>query len=261
MQTINTILSQSELKLLENTILKFGRIATFEQISSLFEATEARGSIRRKVALLAKRGWLVRIRKGQYVVITDISTLGSNDLSEYVIAQAIHKDSYISFENALQYHGLFDQLLNTVGSVTAAYARKHIVQKTTYLFSRVKKDLYFGFTQEVVGESYRVNMAEKEKALLDMLYFKTSAYAVSIVLEKLREYKHRLDFKKLQEYAKRYGVGMVRTAGFLLDQAGVDTTELLTYAKRKQNSYNKLTAKASKFDAKWRLYYDPYIIT
>lgn len=259
MQIKNTILSQSDLRILEYTILKFGRIVTIEQLSSLFAAKVTGNAIRRKVALLSKRGWLIRIKRGQYVVITDISTLGSNDLSEYVIAQAIKKDSYISFENALQYHGLFDQMLSTVGSVTTAYARRYTVQHTTYLFSRVKKELYFGFTQETVG-SYRVNIADKEKALLDMLYFKTSDYAVSMVLEKLKEYKHRLDFKKLQAYAKQYGVGMIRIVGFLLDQVEADTTELLTYANVRQNSYNKLTAQSSKFDAKWRLYYDPYLI-
>ena len=142
MQIKNTILSQSDLKLLEDTILNFGRIVTFDQLSGLFKATE-RGAMRIKVALLVKKGWLIRIKKGQYIVITDISTLGSNDLSEYVIAKALHKGSYVSFENALQYHGLFDQMLSTVGSVTTTYARGHIVQKATYSFSRIKKELYF----------------------------------------------------------------------------------------------------------------------
>src|SRR5439155_9429458 len=112
-------------------------IVTFKQIASLFSVTESRDTIRRRVALLAKKGWLIRIRKGEYIVITDISTLGFNDLSEYVIAQALHKDSYISFENALQYHGFFDQMLSTVSSVTTTYARNHAVQNTTYEFARI----------------------------------------------------------------------------------------------------------------------------
>ncbi len=259
MQARNTILSKSDLSLLEDALLQFGRLVTFEQLASLFATTDTRDAMSRKVALLVKKGWLLRLKKGLYLVLTDISTLGSNDLPEYVIAQALHKDSYVSFENALQYHGLFDQMLSTVGSVTTTYARKHTVQQTTYVFSRVKQDLYFGFTEEVIG-SYRVSIAEKEKALLDMLYFKTSVHTVSIVLEKLREYTHRFDGEKLQQYTRHYGIGMVRTVGFLLDQVHVDTMQLLTYAKKQHNSYSKLTKQSSQFDAKWRLYYDPYLI-
>lgn len=251
----NTILSQSDLILLEDTILQFGRIVNFQQLVSLFSRTETRDAIRRKVALLVKKGWLIRLKKGQYLVVTDISTLGVSDISEYVVSQVLHKDSYISFENALQYHGLFDQLLGTVRSVTITYAREYRVQNTTYAFSKIKKDLYFGFTEEVFG-SYKAQIAEKEKALLDMLYFRNSTHIVNLVLEKLREYQHRLDLSKLKTYAQNYGVGMERMIGFLLDQINVDTIDLLTRVKRKHNSYYKLTRQSTLFDAKWRLYYD-----
>ncbi len=254
MQIKNTILSQSELNVLENAVIKFRKIVTFDELVSLYER-ESREVIRKKVALLVKKGWLIRLKKGQYNVITNISTLGFNDLSEYVVAQALQKDSYVSFESALQYHGLFDQMLTTVSSVTIKYARKHTVQNTTYAFSRVKKELYFGFTTESFG-SYTAQIADQEKALLDILYFRNSAYSVNLVLEKLREYKHRIDFEKLKQYAQAYGVGMMRTIGFLLDNIEVDTNELLRRVKANKNSYNKLTKAATIFDTKWRLYYE-----
>src|SRR5579859_7255132 len=259
MQSKNTILTQSDLTLLEDALLQFGRIVTFEQLASLFTMTETRATISRRIALLVKKGWLLRLKKGLYLVLTDITTLGTNDLPEYILAQALHKDSYVSFENALQYHGLFDQMLSTVSSVTTTYVRRHTVQQTTYVFSRVKHDLYFGFTEEVISP-YKVFIAEKEKALLDMLYLKTSAYTVSLILEKLREYTHRFDSEKLQQYARRYGIGMVRAVGFLLDQVHADTMQLLTCAKKQRNSYSKLTQRSSQFNAKWRLYYEPRLI-
>lgn len=254
MKTKNTILSQSELSLLENAVIKYRKIVTFDELASLYVG-ETRETIRKKVALLVQKGWLIRLKKGQYNIITSISTLGQNDLSEYVVAEVLNKDSYVSFENALQYHGLFDQMLSTVGSVTTTYARIYTVQMTKYLFSRIKNDLYFGFTTETFG-AYTAHIAEQEKALLDLLYFRNSIYTVNIVLEKLREYKHRLDFDKLKQYAEKYGVGMVRTVGFLLDQIEVDTTELLLSVKKSKNSYNKLSRNSNIFDAKWRLYYE-----
>ena len=245
---------------MEEALLSFGRVVTFDQLWSLLRNSCTREYAKRRVALLVKKGWLVRVKKGQYVVITDISTLGTNDLSEYVIAQSFYADAYISFENALQYHGFFDQSLSTVRSVTTNYARSHTVQQTEYLFSRIKEDLDFGFTEEVISNSYRVKMAEAEKALLDMLYFKTSAYTVSIVLEKMREYQHRLDFAKLQRYATRFGIGMSRMVGFLLDQVNTDTTIVQQYASADKTGYTKLTNQSETFNAKWRLYYDNRLI-
>jgi predicted transcriptional regulator of viral defense system len=259
MQTISTILSKSDQALIENALLSFGRIVTFDQLFSLVDGSMTRNNAKRKIALLANKGWLVRLKKGLYAIITDISTLGSNDMSEYVIAQALHQESYISFENALQYHGIFDQALTTVRSVTATYARNHTIGQAEYLFSQTKDEFYFGFTEEVIG-SYRIKIAEVEKALIDMLYFRDSDYTVNIVLEKLREYTHRLDMVKLQNYAENYGISMVRLIGFLLDEVGADTTDLLAYAKTRNKGYNKLSNQADKFNAKWRLYYDTYVI-
>jgi predicted transcriptional regulator of viral defense system len=260
MQSIHTLLSQNDRTLLEDALLSFGRVVTFDQLWSVLRHSCTREYAKRRVALLVKKGWLVRIKKGQYVVITDLSTLGTNDLSEYVIAQSLDASSYISFENALQYHGFFDQSLSTVRSVTTNSVRSHTVQHTEYLFSRIKENLDFGFTEEVMSNSYRVKMAEAEKALLDMLYFKTSAYTVSLVLEKMREYQHRLDGAQLQRYATRFGIGMSRMVGFLLDQANTDTTIVQQYASADKTGYTKLTNQSKTFNAKWRLYYDNHLI-
>jgi len=260
MVTTNTILSQKDLSLLENVIIKFGRIVSFDQIQDVAGETYSRAQLRNRIALLAKKGWLLRLKKGFYLVITNISTLGFNDVSEYIIAQALNTNSYISFENALQYCSMFDQGLSTVNSVTTSRARTYAVgERTRYRFSHIEESLYFGFTQVFINGK-NINMAEKEKALLDLLYFRHTSMTMDIVLEKLRDYKHSLDFQKLKEYAKRYSLSMVREIGFLLDQIDVNTADLYT-ARIKENSYSKISREAQTFNAKWRLYYDNRFIT
>lgn len=257
MQTLNTVLSRTDQILLEDTIVRYGRIVSFAQLYMVMsDLTISKATARQRIARLVDKGWLIRLKNGLYLVVTDISTLGSNDLSEYVIAQALNSNSYISSESALQYHGMYDQMLRAVTSITDAYARDYEIGETTYTFASIKKDLYFGFTTEAVDNTYRVQIADAEKALLDMLYFGRSAYAVNMVLEKLRDYQHQLDFAKLERYAQKYGVGMIRLLGLLLDQIGIDTTSLLANTKAHAGTYNKMTAKSSEFNAKWRLYYD-----
>lgn len=120
-------------------------------------------------------------------MVTDVSTLGFADVSDVVITQAFTADSYVSFERALQHCGMFDRLLARIDSVTTGKTKTYKVLETTYTFSKSKQAIYFGFVQEIVN-GHQVNIAEKEKALLDMLYFRSSVYAVSLVLEKLQTY-------------------------------------------------------------------------
>lgn len=259
MDTQNTILSQKDLSLLEEAILRFGRIMSFDDLSSIFSASYGEGKSKRRISLLSKRGWLVRIKRGLYIVITDIATLGFSDLSELTISQTLNKDSYVSFENALQYYGMFDQMLTSVEAVTGARARNYKVQGKQYRFSHIKKTLYFGFTTVDV-EGREVRMAEKEKAILDMLYFRQSSYNVDLVLEKLREHKEDIDFEKLKNYSRLFGLSMIRKIGFLLDLIKIDTKNLYRL-KNLKKGYSKMNANSLKFNARWRLYYDGQINT
>jgi len=259
METRNTILSQKDLEFLEAIVLRYGKIVSLEQIQAAIGQNVARGTVRKRVAGMSKAGWLIRLKKGYYLVVTDISTLGFSDISELVIAQSFNPDSYISFESALQHHGMFDQMLSRIDAVTFRTTKTYQVLQTTYTFSSIKEDLYFGFTQETVNNQ-RINVAEIEKAILDLLYFRSSGYVISLVMEKLREYRDQFDFMKLKDYSIKYSLGMVRKTGFLLDQVGVDTSDLFTHNQVKKNSYSRLTQNANQFNAKWRLYYDPHLV-
>jgi predicted transcriptional regulator of viral defense system len=259
MNTKNTILTQKDLELLESIVLRYGNIVTFEQIQNGAGANTSREVVRARVARISKAGWLLRLKKGLYLVVTDISSLGFTDVSEFVISQSLNQDSYISFESALQYHEMFDQMLTRIDAVTIKKTRTYQVLQKTYTFSSIKKEHYFGFTQEIINKQ-NVNMAEKEKAILDLIYFRSSGYMISLVLEKLNEYQDEIDFEKLKEYSVLFSLGMIRKTGFLLDQIGMDTTNLYLQKQVKKNSFTRLTQNSSIFNAKWRLYYDPDLI-
>lgn len=258
MESKNTILSQAELELLEALVLRHGKIVTFAQIQAAAGSQSSASALRQRVAQMSRAGWLVRLRRGLYLVVTDISTLGFVDVSDLVIAQALNPMAYVSFERALQHHALFDQLLARIDAVTTGKSRRYNVLGTLYTFSKIQPELYWGF-EEMTLDGRRVAVANPEKALLDILYFRTSAYAVSLVLEKLQTGREGLEFDRLKAHARRYPVGIVRKIGFLLDLAGVDTGDLLTAAV-KASSYSRLTQDAKCFNARWRLYYDPQVV-
>jgi len=254
----STILSKKDSKLLENAILSHGRILNSSQLKNIFSKDYSSGEVNNRVSLLAKIGWLLRIKKGLYVIVTDFSTLGFNDLSIYLIVKALNENSYISFESALQHHGIFNQMLSIVESATFERARKYKFQNTKINFLKIEKKLYFGFSSERI-ESDFVNIADIEKAILDMLYFRKNSYNISLIWEKLNEYRRNFDFNKLIRYAKRFNDTIIRQVGFLLDKLGVETEDLYQIIKGK-NSYSIMTHGSSQFNGKWRLYYDHKII-
>ena len=256
MATTNTVLSNKDLRLLEDVVIQHGKTVTAIEVKQSAGGRYSDQELRNKLAKLTKQGWLVRLKRGQYLVITDISSLGYSDTSDYVIAQTLNDQSYISFENALQYRSMFDQRLASVDSVTEGRTRSYEVENNkVYRFSHIKRELYFGFEQVRI-EGRLLNIAETEKALLDMLYFRSNAATTSLVLEKLRDYRHQIDFKRLKYYAKRYSLTIVREVGVLLDTLGIDTEDLHKIASVKGNTYSRMFEGADTFNAKWRIYND-----
>lgn len=254
----NTIISRKDKDLLEEVILKHGRIISFDQLKKIFRKLYDPAETKNRVSLLSKLGWLIRIKRGLYIVVTDITALDSNDISEFTIVQTLNSDSYISFENALQYHNMFDQMLLSVGAVTYKRARKYKFKNTAIKFYKIKTELFFGF-KKARSDIGLVKIADKEKAILDILYFYTDLYHKSLVWEKIKDYKHNFDFDLLKKYSKKFPLNIVRQIGFFLDRINIDTSDLLSIIKSK-NSYGKMASDAKQFDAKWRLYYDNSII-
>jgi predicted transcriptional regulator of viral defense system len=258
METKNTILSRKDASLLEDTIIRHGRIVTFAKLRQVFGGEYSLAEIRNRVSFLSKQGWLVRIKRGLYLVVTDIGSLSSCDISVFTIAHALNKDSYISFENALQHHGMFDQMLSTVGSVTFKRARRYKTKDAEIRFFKIKRRFYFGFAEEK-SDIGLVNIARPEKALLDMLYFRSNAYYANLVWEKLNEYKRKINLDLLKKYAVRFNLDVARQTGFFLDRLGLDSSDL-EKTVRGRLGYSRMTKDSGKFSAKWRLYFEPDIV-
>ena len=249
----NTILSQKQAELLENLIAKYGVIVNFEQIYKELKHKISRQEVRNLVSKLFKNGWLVRIKKGVYYITTLESRGTASGLSAYIIAQILVKDSYISTEAALQYHGMFDQYLKTITSVSQKQYKTKNIQKIIYKFIKTNKKHFYGW-KEVSIQSKSVKIATAEKAILDLLSFDKTIYAIDLVLEKLKEYKHNFSFNRFSRFIERQSISVQRILGFLFDKADIDSSYIQHQIKNKAGcSYMSQDSKI--FNAKWRLYY------
>ncbi len=257
MTTKRTILSEKELKLIEAIVERYGIIVTFSQICTILKHSISRQGIRNLASKLEKNGWFVRIKKGVYV-ITSLESRGFTALHAFKIAQVLVKDSYISFEAALQQHGMFDQYLSTIVSIALSRYSTEEIQKTRYKFIKVGKEHFYGWQEERV-ESYLIKIATPEKAILDILSFGRNTYSIDLVLEKLREHKDDINFERLNKFSEKQTVAVRRILGFLLDKLSIDSSHIYDRIKGLKNcSY--MTKDSDKFNAKWRLYCDPNFV-
>jgi len=214
-----SLLTQAQANIIDEVSLRYGDIVTFDQVLSIFGQDYSRAYLKRVMSQLVRNGWLVRLKKGKYF-ITDLSNLGSTSLSVYFIANYYVKDSYVSLGQALQYHGMYDQLLATVVSVSLAQHKKVALGGINYRYIKTQEKYYYGY-QEVRVDGRIVRVATAEKALIDMLQFHRTAGAVDMVTEKVMTYQHELDFDRLARYLARSNRTVRRIFDAILDRAGV----------------------------------------
>lgn len=251
-----TILTTKQSELLENLIAAHGQIVTTEQIYQKLQASMDQKQAKRIIARLVSNGWLIRLKRGLYA-ISDLSNRGFLSLSPYVVANLLVENSYVSFESALNYHGLFDQLINKVISVTTVEFRNTIeLNSTEYSFVKIQEKWFFGWEIATI-DNKEVRIATAEKALIDMIQFHKSKYSVDLLIEKLRDNKDSLSLDKLQEYLEKMSATTIKIFGFVFDLLGIDSVKLQEMLKNKQGT-DWMLADDKKFNAKWRLYYDEY---
>lgn len=249
-----TVLTTNQSELLENLIARYGQIVTIDQI---YNETKNRDLQQTKnlVVKMVRNGWFIRIKKGIYA-ISDLSNRGFLSLSPYVVAHLLVKESYVSFESALAYHGMFDQLTGKVISVSKTKYKTTSLNNIQYDFLNVKDQYFFGW-QEVTIDNQTTHIAYAEKALVDMIHFHRSKYSVDLVIEKLKEYQGSLDIKRLNQFISKMSAVTIKTFGFIFDLLGINSDIL--YERIKENNVTlKMLSDDTKFNAKWRLYYDEH---
>ena len=155
---------------------------------------------------------------------------------------------------------MFDQLTNKIISISLKKFKTVSLNNIEYNFIQTKKKLFFGW-QEVIIDNKTIHVATAEKALIDIINFRKSKYAVDFVIEKIKEHKDNFDFNRLAEYLKEFSEATIKTFGFIFDLLNINSANVYRLAEnsiKTKHSTHRMLAGDKKFNAKWRLYYDEY---
>lgn len=130
-----------------------------------------------------KKGSFKRIVKGTYI-------LSSNPPSYFEIANHILRPSYVSLETALSIYSMIPETVYTITSITTIHSKEYDILGQNYIYRKIKKELYFGYLPVKISNDKIILIANKEKALLDYIYFK------SLTKQPISE---RLDISKIDK--------------------------------------------------------------
>lgn len=123
---------------------------------------------RDKISDLMRKGAIVRIKKGLYV-------LGENSrrrpYSRELLANLIYGPSYISLDSALQHYGFIPEHVEAVTSVTTGRSRKFYTPVGLFAYRQIPLQAFrFGMTRVEVHEGLSYLIATPEKSLSDKIH-------------------------------------------------------------------------------------------
>ena len=125
-------------------------------------------SLGHKIAQLEKKGILIRLKRGVYVVSPKVS---QKVLSEELIANHLYGPSYVSMESALKYYGLIPEAVYTLKSMTLKRSKTFVNSISTFQYISTSSEYYAIGIKQISIEESSFLMASPEKALCDLILY------------------------------------------------------------------------------------------
>ena len=120
----------------------------------------------KKVSWLEKQGYIIRLKRGLYVLNPEHS---GKPLSSELIANHLYSPSYISMATALRYYGLIPEAVYMHQSMTIKHSRSFQTPIGNFDYRHMAKEPFAVGVRSVQREGYAFLMASPEKALCDLI--------------------------------------------------------------------------------------------
>lgn len=123
-------------------------------------------SAEKKVTWLEKQGYIIRLKRGLYVVNPEHSRKA---LSSELIANHLYSPSYVSMSTALRYYGLIPEAVYVHQSMTVKHSRSFQTPIGYYDYKYMSREAFSVGVRSVHKGDYAFLIASPEKALCDLI--------------------------------------------------------------------------------------------
>ncbi|MFH0777964.1 MAG: type IV toxin-antitoxin system AbiEi family antitoxin domain-containing protein [Candidatus Eisenbacteria bacterium] len=169
-----------------------------------------------------RSGRLIQLRRGVYAIAKPYQRTQPHP---FLVANTLRKNSYVSLQSALAFHGLIPEYVPVYISVTSGRSEQLETALGTFSYHRIKPDYLFGFRQQEVAPKQQAFVAVPEKALIDLVYLTPGANSDSYLRELRLQHADALDGETLQKLAARMGKPKLRSAVKIIRQM-IDDEEM-----------------------------------
>ena len=141
-----------------------------------------------------KSGDLIALKKGLYI-FSDVR------IDKFEIARYLYFPSYISLEYALNIYGIIPDVPFSITMVTTKTSRSFNTQFGQFIYRKIKREAFFGFDIVTL-------IAEKEKALVDYLYFNTKYFIPNLKFWKEQRLQNlnEVDFSRAYSFLEKFNI-------------------------------------------------------
>jgi predicted transcriptional regulator of viral defense system len=146
-----------------------------------------------QISLWKKKGYIKSVRKGMYV-------LSDTDVDNLLLSNEMN-DSYISMEFALSYYQIIPEITPSITCVSNNRSENVVNEFGNFYYHKITSKLFFGF---ILAESSKkekrfIRIAEKEKALFDLIYFRSDLKNEKD-FDSLRLNIEKINLRKINKY-------------------------------------------------------------
>ena len=126
-----------------------------------------------KITYLLKKGDLIPIRRGLYIISPEYGKFASTQ----VLASMIYSPSYLSLQSSLRYFGIIPEAIKGEVSVTTLRTNRFETRIGEFEYhNSLLKDFLWGIRFAKIDASRQVRIASPIKALYDLIRYSVSNY-------------------------------------------------------------------------------------
>jgi predicted transcriptional regulator of viral defense system len=216
-------LSKDELCLISRAEYERQKLITSDFASRLFSSRKRTAEV---LDTLTRKGRLLQLQRGKYLLVPIKAPNQQWSPNDFVVAALWMGDIpyYVGYFTMYNYWGFTEQIPQTVYILNLKKNVKKTIGDVKYEAAKIDKKKFFG-VQKIKIEDTDVNVSDKERTLVDLVYNPIGSYAN--VKNILKESLEEINLEKFIDYLNQFPIVSVRKrAGFFLAEIGCNNTAL-----------------------------------
>ncbi|MBU1134841.1 MAG: hypothetical protein KJ569_08025 [Candidatus Omnitrophica bacterium] len=180
---------------------------TLGDIKNLFSEDKTK-TIKNNLIRWLQKGYFGRLKRDLYEFIEQGEEVRIPDL---YVANRLYEPSYVSLETALSIYSIIPDIAAGVTSVTTRPTRTFKNKYGSFFYRSCQKRIFTGY-RLMQYEGFKVYIADKEKALVDFLYYRLhSGCHLNFVQERFnKKILKKVNWSKVHRYAKFFNKKTVK---------------------------------------------------